>query len=96
MKVRFLSVAEAELDEAIAYYEDKESGLGLRFFSEVMSSVDRIVAYPRAWPGISENCQRCRTKVFPYGIVFQKRDEEILIVAIAALHREPNYWKNRL
>ena len=96
MKVRFLSVAEAELDEAIAYYEDKESGLGLRFFSEVKSSVDRIVAYPRAWPRISENCQRCRTKVFPYGIVFQKRDEEILIVAIAALHREPNYWKNRL
>jgi len=91
VKVRFLSVAEAELDEAISYYEEKEIGLGLRLLSEVKNSVDRIVAYPDAWPHISENAQRCRTKVFPYGLIFQKRKEEILIVAVASLHREPNF-----
>lgn len=96
MKVRFLSVAEAELEEAISYYEEKEIGLGLRFLSEVKNSVDRIVAYPNAWPYISENAQRCRTKVFPYGLIFQNRKDEILIVAFASLHREPNYWKNRI
>ena len=96
MRVRFLSVAEAELDEAIAYYEEKEIGLGLRFLSEIRNSVDRVLAYPDAWPRISEHCQRCRTKVFPYGLIFQIRNEEILIVAVASLHREPNYWKDRL
>ena len=95
MKVRFLSVAEAELDETIAYYEEKEKGFGLRFLSEVKNSIDRITSYPDAWHRLSENTHRCRTRVFPYGIIFQRRADEIVVVAVASLHREPNYWKNR-
>jgi hypothetical protein len=94
--VRFLTVAEAELEEAMAYYEERESGLGLRFLSEIRNAVDRIVAYPNAWFRLSESTYRCRTNIFPYGIVFQIRDKEILIVAIASFHREPYYWKDRL
>ena len=31
MKIRYLSIAELELDSAIAYYESQEPGLGIRF-----------------------------------------------------------------
>ncbi|MCH8476228.1 MAG: type II toxin-antitoxin system RelE/ParE family toxin [Opitutales bacterium] len=96
MKVRFLSIAEIELDEAIAYYEGKESGLGLRFFSEIKNAVERIVAYPKAWSPLSLNTRRCRTKIFPYGIIYQSRESEIVIVAISSLHRDPGHWKDRL
>ena len=96
MNARFLSIAEVELEEAIAYYEEKEVGLGLRFFLEVRNTVKRIIAYPEAWNLLSTNARRCRTKVFPYGIIYQIRHDEILIVAVSSLHREPNYWRDRL
>ena len=96
MNARFLSIAEIELEEAIAYYEEKEVGLGLRFFSEVRNTVKRIIAYPEAWNLLSKNARRCRTKVFPYGIIYQIRHDEILIVAVSSLHREPNYWRDRV
>lgn len=96
MNVRFLSIAELELDEAVADYEEKEIGLGLRFLLEIRNSVERIVAYPEAWNLLSANARRCRTKVFPYGIIYQVRRDEILILAIASLHREPAYWQSRL
>jgi hypothetical protein len=35
-------------------------------------------------------------KRFPYGIVYQIRGDEISIVAVAHLHRQPGYWSERL
>jgi len=35
-------------------------------------------------------------KTFPYGVIYQEREDFILIVAIANLHRKPNYWAERL
>lgn len=31
------------------------------------------------------------TKVFPFGIIYQIKKEELLIVAVAVLNREPEY-----
>ena len=31
----------------------------------------------------------------PYGIIYQARENYILIVAVAHLHRKPGYWKDR-
>ena len=96
MIVRYLSAAEEELEHAMTRYEAMEAGLGLRFYAEVKNTVDRILSYPEAWYQVSENARRCRTKVFPYGIIYQLRGEGILIVAVAELHRKPNYWKERI
>jgi hypothetical protein len=73
VNVRYLSVAEEELGQAIEYYEDKEVGLGLRFYAEYRAALERILAYPDAWYALSENTRRCRTKVFPFGIIYQIR-----------------------
>ena len=35
-------------------------------------------------------------KKIPYGVIYTKRGEEIIIIAMANLHRKPDYWKNRL
>lgn len=85
MRVRYLSIAEIELDSAITYYERQESGLGIRFYTEIKNTVDRIIAYPEAWYSLSENTRRCRTKIFPYGVIYQIRKDEILILAVAHL-----------
>jgi len=31
-----------------------------------------------------------------YGIIYQIMDTEILVIAVANLHRNPDYWKDRI
>ena len=96
MRFRFLEIAEIELDEAIQYYNYEVTGLGDDFLSEVMDAVDRIAKFPEAWHLCSKRTRRCQTRRFPYGIIYQIRKEEILVIAIANLHREPEYWADRV
>jgi plasmid stabilization system protein ParE len=96
MTFEFHPEARAEFIEAIAYYETGCEGLGLRFSREVHATIKRIIIGPTAWPRISENTRRCFTRRFPFGIVYEIREHDILIVAIAHSSREPFYWRNRI
>ncbi|MFP4573965.1 MAG: type II toxin-antitoxin system RelE/ParE family toxin [Desulfobacterales bacterium] len=96
MKINFLEIAQIELDEAIEYYNYEVPGLGDAFLAEVLNAIDRIGRFPEAWGPCSKRTRRCRTRRFPYGVIYQIRDQEILIVAIANLHRKPGYWKDRI
>lgn len=96
MEIRFLDVAQQELDEAIEYYNAESSGRGNRFLIEVLSCLERIKQFPQAWHPFTENSRRCQTRRFPYGIAYQILESEILIVAVANLHRRPGYWLDRI
>ncbi|MFW6134669.1 MAG: type II toxin-antitoxin system RelE/ParE family toxin [Elusimicrobiota bacterium] len=96
MKINFLEIAQIELDDAIEYYNYEVPGLGDAFLTEVLNALDRIGEFPEAWHPCSERARRCQTRRFPYGIIYQIREQEILIVAIANLHRKPDYWKDRI
>ena len=96
MRIRFLENAAIELDEAIQYYSNEAAGLGEDFLNEVLEALDRVAKFPEAWHPCSKRTRRCQTNRFPYGIIYQIRKEEILVIAIANLHREPDYWEDRL
>jgi len=96
MHIRFLEVAPLELDEAVEYYDNEEPGLGRAFLEEVLSALDRIGSFPEAWQPCSMRTRRCRTRRFPYGVIYQIRKDGILVIAIANLHRKPDYWKDRI
>jgi len=98
VKIRFLQPAEQELGEAVEYYEAQEPGLGFELFEEVWAAIERIEQYPQAWQSVSPRTRRCQTNRFPYGVIYQIREKEseILIVAVAHLHRNPSYWRNRI
>ena len=96
MKVEILAPAEAELLEAVSYYNEQSEGLGYEFAAEVRQTIGRIVQFPDAWHKLSVRTRRCRTKRFPYALVYQVRGDLILIVAIMHLRRHPDTWKSRL
>ena len=96
MRIRFLEIAQIELNDAIEYYNYEVPGLGEAFLTEVLNTLDRIGKYPEAWQPSSKRTRRCQTRRFPYGIMYQIRKDEILVVAIANLHRKPDYWKDRI
>ena len=95
MTLRFLSLAKIELDQSFEYYEFQKPNLGEDFLKEVRLAIQRIKNQPTAWTLISKRTRRCLLNKFPFGIVYQIREEEILILAIAHLHRKPGYWKKR-
>jgi hypothetical protein len=96
MKSEFLDIAQIELDESFEYYELQQKNLGYRFLNEIKNTIDRILYFPSAWQKITDNTRRCLVKNFPYGVIYQKIEDKILIIAIANLHRKPSYWNNRL
>ncbi len=96
MKYSFLKPARSELKEAIDFYNQRHSGLGDEFLTEVENGITRILRQPLAWTRMSENARCCRTKRFPYGLIYQVRDHEILIVAVMHLRRRPDYWRDRI
>ncbi len=95
MKIVFLDPARNELDDAFDYYEHEQTGLGHRFVDEIVQSLKRISEYPESYQSISLYARRCLVNRFPYGIIYQIKETEILIVAIAHLHRKPDYWVSR-
>ena len=96
MEVRILAPAEAELLDAVTYYNGESEGLGYEFAAEARRTIARIIEHPNAWAPISKRTRRCRLNRFPYGILYQLRPETILIVAVMHLRREPESWKKRL
>jgi hypothetical protein len=52
--VRFLEIAESELDEAIEWYRAQAPGLGDAFLIEVLATADRIAHFPEAWQSLAK------------------------------------------
>lgn len=96
MQIEFLAPAEVELLDTIAYYNLQSEGLGYEFASEVKRTLERIDQYPEAWFQLSKRTRRCRTNRFPYGIIYQIRNETLLIVAVMHLSRDPQAWRGRV
>ena len=96
MRIRFLEIAEIELDDAVKFYNHESPGLGDEFLTELMHALDRVARFPEAWHPCSKRTRRCQTRRFPYGVIYRHKEDEILVVAIANLHRKPDYWQDRL
>jgi len=96
MNFRFHPDAEAELINAINYYEESRENLGLEFAEEVYATIQRITEFPQAWRRMTETTRRCLTNRFPYGVVYMIGIEEIVIIAVMHLKKEPGYWKKRI
>jgi hypothetical protein len=96
MKYSFHPDAGAEFVHAIEYYEKCEKGLGYDFAVEVYSTIERAASYPKAWPFIEDEIRRTLVRRFPYGVLYSVETDELFIVAVMHLHRDPEYWKNRL
>jgi plasmid stabilization system protein ParE len=96
VKVRFLTPAQRELDDAVAWYDEQAAGLGLEFLDELDRAVRRVLDFPLSFPEIERSIRRCRLARFPYGLIYGVDGETIVVLAVAHLHRQPHYWIGRL
>ena len=96
MTAFFLEHAKIEFEEAIAYYNRQRSGLGKEFSEEIEKTIERISTDPTSWEKVTKTIHRCRTRKYPYGLLYAVQGEKIVIVAVMHLRRKPGYWKDRI
>jgi len=94
--IEILEAAGFELSDVVEYYNSVQTNLGYEFLDEFKRSVQRIIMFPHAWPVFSRRLRRCQTNRFPYGVVYHKQKERLLIVSVMNLHAEPRRWKRIL
>ncbi len=92
MRATFNELAEAELDDAIAYYETEQVGLGTAFLDEVRRLTAAIVEYPDAGAIILGTVRRRLCSRFPYALLYEVHADQIRILAVMHLKRRPHYW----
>jgi toxin ParE1/3/4 len=98
--LEILEAASLEMAEAGAWYEDRVTGLGDRFLSEVQDAFELIVRHPilgSPWllKGIPPGIRHVLLRSFPYAVVYVL-DPVLTVVAVARASQEPTYWIDRL
>jgi plasmid stabilization system protein ParE len=96
VNVKFLTLAQQEVDDAVVWFNERQEGKGVEFL-DALDHVVRIVrAYPHASPGVEPEIRRCLFVNFPYSLIYGIDQKTIVVVAVAHTHREPRYWLDRL
>ena len=88
--------ADAEITEAVQYYEVHKPGLGSDFLGEVERGLDLISANPEASRRIARRLRKKSLVRFPYNLISAVHPDRIRIVACAHQKRRPFYRGKRL
>lgn len=86
MKLTVLApAAQAELDGAVDWYEERVEGLGLRFLLLVDQALQEIQASPATYPlwERDDRFRKCVMQRFPYIIFYRELADRIDVLAIA-------------
>ncbi len=100
MRPRILAEGEAELLEAALWYEDRREGLGMQFYESILDTCEAIGKNPARFPKYestppTRDVRRALVNRFPFVVIFEIRQDEILILAVAHTSRDSGYWRNR-
>jgi plasmid stabilization system protein ParE len=95
MRVLSHPEADAELEAAALWYEERQPGLGHDFLEQFEHTLRRIVAEPERWRRTGGENRKLNFHRFPYAIVYSVQADALYIKAVMHLHRRPFYWSHR-
>lgn len=95
MNVRFLIPARLEFLEAMDFYESQASGLGDDFVATVEDATRTIADSPAIGSPYGTGVRRLVLPRFPFSVVYETGQDEILVIAVAHQRRRPGYWRDR-
>ena len=96
MRLIVLGAAQAELEEAQAYYlQHATPRIAAAFVADYENSAGRLLAFPLAGAPVSKRLRILPMRHFPYSIVYQVGAEFVAVLAVAHQRRRPGYWGGR-
>jgi plasmid stabilization system protein ParE len=85
-----------ETSDALAWYEAREPGLGLRFLHDLEVLYANIARRPEIFQSVGNGFQRALMRKFPYAIFFELDRETIIIHSVFHCSRNSKVWQTRL
>ena len=89
-------LAERDLIDAIAYYEQQAPGLGAEFLTAFEEALALIQRHPAGAPSVRGQIRRLVMPRFPYNILYRRASDCIRILAVAHQRRSQGYWADRM
>lgn len=95
LRVLFRRAARDELENAAAWYEDRRSGLGEQFLSEIGDAIEKAAQRPQQYPVVLGDVRRTVCRRFPFAVYFRVRGDALVVLAVFHGRRDPAMWKRR-
>jgi len=89
-------LAEADLDDAARWYQDERASLTERFLRDVDRTFVRIRERPLQFPAVINDVRRALLHTFPYAVYFRASEEDVVVLAVLHLRRNPRVWRRRI
>ena len=91
MTVEFHPEADDEFIAQIGFYESQRSGLG----DAVYQTLERLLAFPEPGKPAGQRTRRLLVQRFPHSVIYQYRNSELFVLAVAHDKHQSGYWRDR-
>jgi plasmid stabilization system protein ParE len=88
--------AEADVEAAYSWYEEREPGLGAEFLRAVEASLSSIERDPELYPKQYKRARRALLRRFPYALFYVVTSDLIEVIGCIHTRRHPRRWRSRL
>ena len=88
--------AKTEITEAYEWYESKQHKLGKRLISVLDNYFSTIKKSPKQFPKVLNNMRQATIKKFPYIIIFEIENNEIIVFAVFHSSQNPEKWESKI
>jgi toxin ParE1/3/4 len=78
-----------DIEEAVRWYEEQQTGLGIRFYQQVLEMLERIVINPKYYSFIRDEYRRISVTPFPYNIIYKLINTTVIVLAVFHTSRNP-------
>lgn len=95
-KLLILAAAEADIDEAFEWYEQRQTGLGFEFMRAVDARIRSIQRNPDMCGFVERHYRRALVRRFPFAILYAYADDIVTIYAVFHTAQDPAKWRTRL
>jgi len=93
--LRYHPLFDCDVREAAGWYDRRSAGLGDVFVDLVSQCVADIISDPQRFAIGPTGCRYIRVPRFPYVILFDVVDEELLMFAVLHTARSMEKWRER-
>ena len=87
--------AEADVDDAAQWYDDRRRSLGARLTAAIRATLQRISDKPDLYAEVDDGIRRAPVRRFPYGVFYHHKADRVEVIAILHDRRDPSIWQCR-